>query len=161
MPILLREARVRTFLLLIVICALLAGGTAGGWWAMNYYAPGNVGTPAHAGSVSNGRPEQCTNLNFNVMARSSVKRDVTLDEGDLVRGTFEVNGGFGRVDIFLRVTSPQNLEILASPKAENYDFNFPAKMRGTYTFVFDNRYSLYISKSVGLYYCVEKQLPRS
>lgn len=127
---------------------------------MNYYAPGTVGTPARAGAVSNGKPEQCTNVNFNVRARGEERRIVALAEGDLLRGTFEVHGGFGRVDIFLRVVSPQGLDILASPKSENYDFNFPAKIRGEYVFVFDNRFSLYTSKAVGLYYCIEPQGPR-
>jgi hypothetical protein len=150
----------KTFLLLIGIALALTGGVAGGWWAMNYYAPGNVGTPAHAGAVTNGKPQECTNVNFYVRARSETTREVILEQGDLLRGTFEVQGGFGRVDIFMRVTSPQGLDILSSPKAENYDFNFPAQIRGAYTFIFDNRYSLYTSKSVGLYYCIERQPPR-
>jgi hypothetical protein len=73
----------------------------------------------------------------------------------IVRGTFEVLGGFGRVDIFLRVQSPQNEDMLASPKATNYDFVFPTRMDGDYRFFFDNRYSMFTQKSVGFYYCID------
>lgn len=147
----------RSFFIVVGLVLLLSGGIAGGWWAMNYYAPGSVGTPAHAGVVSNGKPKECANVNLNVRARTTETRTVLLEEGDLLRGTFEVNGGFGRVDIFLRVVSPQGLDILASPRAENYDFNFPASIRGEYVFVLDNRFSMYTSKSVGLFYCIERQ----
>ena len=77
----------------------------------------------------------------------------------MLRGTFEVEGGFGRVDILMRIVSPQGLEMLATPKETAYDFNLPAKIRGDYTFVFDNRYSLYTSKSVGLFYCIDRGRP--
>jgi hypothetical protein len=147
----------RTFLTLTLVLVLLGAGLAGGWIAMNYYAPSDAGTPAHAGIVSNGRPDECTNVNFSVPARRTETRSVLLGQGDLLRGTFEAQGGWGRVDILMRIVSPQGLEILASPKAENYDFTLPAQIRGEYEFVFDNRYSLYTSKSVGLFYCVERQ----
>lgn len=147
----------RAFIGIVALLALLTGGMAAGWWAMNYYAPGTAGTPAHAGMVSNGKPEECTNMALRVKARAQTTHTVLLGKSDLVRGTFEVQGGLGRVDIFLRVESPQGLDILASPKAENYDFNFATDMDGEYTFVFDNRYSMFTSKSVGLFYCVEPQ----
>lgn len=137
--------------------ALLTGGMAAGWWAMNYYAPGTAGTPVHAGIVSQGKPHECTNLAITVRARSQAEHTVLLGKSDLVRGTFEAQGGLGRVDIFLRVTSPQGLDIVASPKSDVYDFTFATEMDGAYTFVFDNRYSMFTSKSVGLYYCVERQ----
>jgi hypothetical protein len=151
----------RTFLFGLFVCALLGGGIVGGWTAMNYYNPGTVGTPAHAGSISNGRPETCTTVNFHVNPRGVVSRPIPLDQGDLLRGTFEADGGFGRVNIFMRIVSPQGDEMGASPKASNYDFNFSAKYRGEYSLVFDNRYSLYTSKSIGLYYCIDRGRPAS
>lgn len=151
------ERDVRTFFILTALGLLLAGGIAGGWVAMNYYAPGTAGTPAHAGAVSNGKLDECTNVNFSVRPRQVAERTVALRDGDLVRGTFEVDGGFGRVDILLRVATPNDLEILASPRTDQYDFTFPADMHGDYVFEFDNRYSMYTSKSVALFYCIERQ----
>jgi hypothetical protein len=55
----------------------------------------------------------------------------------------------------MRVVDPQGLEILATPKVANYDFSLPPKYRGDYALEFDNTYSLYTSKSVALFYCVE------
>jgi hypothetical protein len=147
---------VRTFVLWTLFFALLTGGAAGGWVAMNRFVPGSAGTPAHAGALSNGHPEDCTNVNFKVNQRAQVVRTVMLDENEIVRGTFEVDGGFGRVDIIMRIMTPQNLLMLAAPRAENYDFFFPVQLRGEYQLVFDNRYSLFTSKAVGLYYCIDK-----
>ncbi len=143
----------------LFVFALLAGGVIGGWLAMNHFATGTVGTPVHAGAMTNGHPEDCTNVNFQVKPRALDVRRVVLDENTIVRGTFEVNGGFGKVDIMLRVMTPQGLETLASPKAENYDFFFPVKLRGEYQFVFDNRYSLFTAKAVGLFYCIDRGRP--
>ncbi len=156
-----RGHRVRSFLLGIGMFALLIAGVGGGWIAMNGYEPGSIGTPAHAGAISNGRPDQCTNVNFSVKQRAEAKRTIPLDENTIVRGTWEVDGGFGRVDILMRIVDPQGRDTFASPKVENYDFMFPVKLRGDYTFVFDNRYSMYTAKSVGLYYCVDAGAPRS
>jgi hypothetical protein len=146
----------RTLLLGLFVFALLGAGIVGGWFAMNYYNPGSVGTPAHAGSISNGQPESCTNVTFNVKPRTAVTRTVSLEQGDLLRGTFEADGGFGRVNIFMRIVAPLGDEMGASPKTSNYDFTFPAKYRGDYALVFDNRFSLYTSKSIGLYYCIDR-----
>lgn len=146
----------RTFALGLGLFALLAGGVIGGWVAMNRFAVGTVGTPAHAGAISNGRPEDCTNVNFQVKPRAIAVRKVTLEENQIVRGTFEANGGFGRVDIMLQVADPQGLALLSSPRAESYDFFFPVKLRGEYEFIFDNRYSMFTTKAVGLYYCIDK-----
>jgi hypothetical protein len=44
---------------------------------------------------------------------------------------------------------------MASPREETYQFTFPVQIRGDYTFTFDNRFSLYTSKSIGLYYCID------
>ena len=151
----------RTFALGIFAFALLSAGMAGGWYAMNYWSAGSVGTPAHAGALSNGHPENCTNLNFDVKPRSEGSRTVLLEQGETLRGTFEVNGGFGRVDIIMRIVSPQKLDVLASPRSENYDFTLTPKIRGEYTFVFDNRYSMFSSKAVGLYYCLDRTRPRA
>jgi hypothetical protein len=148
----------RTLVVAALAFILLAGAVAGGWFAMNN-AGGTVGTPAHAGAVSNGHPEQCTNVNFSVPRRSQAKRTVLLAANTSVRGTFEADGGFGGVDLLMRVVSPQNLEMLASPRAGHYDFSFPVKLSGEYTFVFDNRFSMYTPKSVGLYYCVDGGKP--
>jgi hypothetical protein len=122
----------------------------------SYWNPASIGTPSHAGAVSHGQPDQCTNVALNARARSQVTEAVLLQEGDFVRGTFEVNGGFGRVDIFLRIVSPRGLDILASPRADHYDFTFPAQERGAYTFTFDNRFSMFTSKGIGLYYCIDR-----
>jgi len=146
----------RTFFISLFVISAFAGGIATSWWAMNKYNPGSIGTPAHAGAVSNGKPEECTNVSFNVGPRSKTERKVMLETGELLRGTFEANGGLGRVDIFLRVRNPQNEEILASPRAQSYDFTFPARNRGEYVFIFDNRFSLFTSKGVGLFYCIDK-----
>jgi hypothetical protein len=152
---------VRTFLLGLFVFALLAAGIAGGWAAMNSYQPGAVGTPAHAGGISNGHPELCTNVNFVVKARDSTTRTIPLDVGDLVRGTYEADGGFGRVDILARVLSPQGEEMAVFPRASNYDFTFSATYRGDYAIAFDNRYSMYTAKSIGLFYCIEHAGPTS
>jgi hypothetical protein len=148
----------KTVIVAVVLAVLLGGGIVGGWMAMNYYAPGSVGSPAHAGAVSNGRPHECTNVNFAVRARGMESRMVRLNKGDLLRGTFEAEGGFGRVDIFLRIVDPQGLDMYASPKTNVDDFFFPAQIAGDYTFVFDNRYSMYTSKAIGFFYCIQPQL---
>jgi hypothetical protein len=156
-PILFHEEPplMKTLVAAVGLLVLLTGGIATGWWAMNRFYPASIGTPAHAGAVSNGRPEQCTNVSFTVPARHTVERTVMLQTGELLRGTFEANGGLGRVDIFLRVRNPQNDDILASPRAANYDFSFPARSHGEYVFIFDNRFSLFTAKGVGLFYCID------
>ncbi|TAK65736.1 MAG: emp24/gp25L/p24 family protein [Dehalococcoidia bacterium] len=151
----------RTFLLGLFVFALLTVGVVVGWAAMNTYHPGSVGTPAHAGGISDGHPELCTNVNFVAKARGSTTRTIPLDVGDLVRGTYEADGGFGRVDILARVLSPQGEELAVFPRASNYDFTFSAKERGDYAIVFDNRYSMYTAKSIGLYYCIDHAGPTS
>lgn len=149
----------RSLLAAISLFLILAGATVVGWFAMNYYHPGTVGTPAHAGAVSNGRLDQCTNANFFVRPRSKEARTVALEEGDLLRGTFEADGGFGRVDVIMRIVSPFGEEIAATQRVSNYDFTLPVKIRGEYSFVFDNRYSMYTSKSIGLFYCIDSGQP--
>ena len=151
----------RTFLLGLVVFALLTAGIAGGWAALNRYSPASVGTPAHAGGISNGHPELCTNVNFNVKPRSTTTRRIALDVGDLVRGTYEADGGFGGVDILARILSPQGEEMALMPRASNEDFTFSAKYRGDYAIVFDNRYSMYTAKSIGLFYCIDHVQPTS
>ena len=145
----------KSVLIGIFVSGTLVGGLIGGWVAMNYYNPGTAGTPAHAGIVSNGTVEECANVNFSVRPRASVERTALFETGDLVRGTFEAHGGLGHVDILLRVRDPQRQEIYASPRVDTEDFTFPATIGGEYTFVFDNRYSLYTSKAIGLFYCVD------
>ncbi len=146
----------KTFVAGILVFVLLAGGIVGGWIALNNYHPGSLGTPANAGAVSNGHPEECTNVDFPVKARGEHSEKVSLDENWIVRGTFGVEGGLGNVDILMRIVDAQGLDMFASPKAANFDFVFPVKLRGDYTFVFDNRYSMYTAKSVGLFYCIDK-----
>ncbi len=151
----------RTFLLGLLVFALLTAGVVGGWAAMNSYRPGSVGTPAHAGGISNGRPELCTNVNVTVKSRDSITRAIPLVAGDLVSGTYEVDGGFGRVDILARILSPQGDELAVFPRESTYDFTFSAKYRGDYAIAFDNRYSMWTAKSIGLYYCIEHAGPTS
>jgi hypothetical protein len=140
----------------ILVSGLFVAGLIGGWVAMNYYNPGVAGTPAHAGVVSAGQTEDCVNENFAVRPRQLVERTVLFEQAGLARGTFEAHGGLGHVDILVRVKDPQGLEIYASRRAETEDFTFPVPIRGEYTFVFDNRYSLYTSKSLGLFYCLDR-----
>jgi hypothetical protein len=146
---------VRTFLVGTFVFLLLAFGIVSGWIAMNYFNPGSVGTPAHAGAISNGHPELCTNVNFSVKPRSKTRRAIPLDLNQLLRGTFAAEGGFGRVDVIMRVIDPQGAEILATPKVSNYDFSLPPKYKGDYSIEFDNTYSLYTSKSIALFYCID------
>lgn len=145
----------KTLVVGFIVVVVLGGGAVAGIWAALRFNPGSVGTPVNAGAISEGRPEQCTNVNFVVRPRSQEVRTVLLPKNTIVRGTFEVQGGLGRVDIFLRVQDPQNQDILASPKEETYDFTFPVRIDGEYRFIFDNRYSMYTSKSVGFYYCLD------
>lgn len=140
------------FLLLIVIG--LPAGTIGGWLVLNNVDPGRVGTPAHAGVISNGRPEDCTTIDLTVKARSKAETNILLGEDQVLLGTFEADGGFGAVDMMMRVTDPRGGEVLVSPRATNYDFVFPAELPGDYTFTFDNRYSMITPKAIGLYYCI-------
>ncbi len=149
----------RTFLLGLLVFALVSAGIGGGWLALNRYTPGRVGTPAHASAISNGHAEQCANVNFGVKRRGTATRQIPLEQGDLLRGTFEADGGFGNVDILMRIVSPQGEAMASSPRASNYDFTFSAKFRGDYALVFDNRYSMYTAKSIGLYYCIEQAGP--
>ena len=149
----------RTVLLGIFVATLLICGVISGWVAMNRYGPGSVGTPARAGALSNGHPEDCTNLNFSVSARGQAARSVSLVKGNVLRGTFEADGGFGRVDVLMRIVSPQGLEIYAPPKTSSLDFSLPATIDGDYSFVFDNRYSMFTAKSIGLYYCIDAGRP--
>jgi hypothetical protein len=149
----------KSILIGIFVSGTLVGGLVAGWVAMNLYWPGDAGTPAHAGIVSNGRLEDCVNISFNVRARSTEERIALVEKGALVRGTFEAHGGIGRVDILLRVRDPQRQEIYASQRVDTEDFTFPAPIAGEYTFVFDNRYSLYTSKAVGLFYCIDRGRP--
>lgn len=149
----------RTVVLGIFVAALLMGGICGGWVAMNHYSPGSVGTPARAGALSNGHPEDCTNLNFSVSARGQTARTVRLTKGNVLRGTFEADGGMGKVDVLMRIVSPQGLEIYAPPKTSTLDFTLPATIDGDYSFVFDNRYSMFTAKAIGLYYCIDAGRP--
>ncbi|HYM14466.1 MAG TPA: emp24/gp25L/p24 family protein [Dehalococcoidia bacterium] len=149
----------KTLLLGIFVCLLLGGGVIASWVAMNYFNAGGVGTPAHAGALSNGHPEKCTNVNFSVKPRSEATRSIPLDHGTLLRGTFEADGGFGRVDVIMRILDPQGQEILTTKRVSNYDFSLPPKYKGDYRLQFDNRYSLYTSKSIALFYCIDNGQP--
>jgi hypothetical protein len=72
-----------------------------------------------------------------------------------MRGTFEADGGFGKVDIIMRIVDPQGNHLASSPRVANYDFVLPVKVRGEHKFVFDNRYSMFTAKAVGLFYCID------
>lgn len=144
----------RSLLIILTIVLGLPAAMIGGWLILNNVDPGRVGTPAHAGVISNGRPEDCTTVDLTVKARSKVETKVLLSEDQVLRGTFEADGGFGTVDIILRVTDPRGGELLVSPRKAAFDFVFPAEIPGEYTFTFDNRYSMITPKAIGLYYCV-------
>jgi hypothetical protein len=94
-----------------------------------------------------------------VKPRSVERRTIALAQGNLLRGTYEADGGFGRVDIMMRVESPQGDTLLVGPRAANYDFSIPAKIGGDFVLIFDNRYSLFTAKSIGLYYCIDRGRP--
>ncbi len=128
--------------------------TIGGWVMLANMEPGAVGSPAHAGAVSNGRPQDCTTVNLAAKARGTAEYVLLLEKGTIVRGTFDANGGFGRVDIMMRLMSPNNEELLVTARESSYDFVLQAKVPGGYTFIFDNRYSLITAKAIGLYYCL-------
>lgn len=144
----------RTLLFIVVLTVGVPAAAAGGWILLNNTSPGLVGTPAHAGVVSNGKPEDCTTVDLAVKARSTTQTVVSLQGGQVVRGTFEVNGGFSNVDILMRVMSPNNEQLLLSEKKSNYDFVVSGKVGGDYTFIFDNRYSMITPKAIGFYYCI-------
>jgi hypothetical protein len=150
-----KGAGLRTFLLGLLVFVLVSAAIAGAGFVLDWSNLGRVGTPAHASAISNGHPEQCTNVDFGVKRRATATRQISLQVGDLLRGTFEADGGFGRVDVLMRIVSPQGEDMASSPRESNYDFMFSAKYNGNYSLVFDNRYSLYTSKSIGLYYCIE------
>jgi hypothetical protein len=145
---------VRLLLFIAFVVVALPAAVIGAWFVLNNSAPGAVGTPAHAGAVSNGQPEDCVTVQLSVRARSRVETTVLLKEADIVRGTFEANGGFGKVDIMMRILSPQGDELHVSPRASNYDFVLAPRVGGQYTFVFDNRYSMVTAKAIGLFYCI-------
>jgi hypothetical protein len=141
----------------VFIAALVVGLPAlaiAGWLILANTSPGTIGTPAHAGVVSNGRPQDCTTVNMVADARGSVEYVLLAQQGQIVRGTFEANGGFGRVDIMMRLMSPNQEEMLVTPREHVYDFQFATKADGGYTFIFDNRYSLVTKKAIALYYCI-------
>jgi hypothetical protein len=143
--------------LAFVVVVLVVGLPAllvAGWVTLSRVDPGKVGTPAHAGAISNGKPEDCTTVDLSVNARSTASATVSLSDRQVMRATYEANGGFGKVDILMRIISPNNEVLLESPRAANYDFVVSARAAGDYTFVFDNRYSLITPKAIGFYYCI-------
>ncbi len=147
----------RVLMLVVLLTVGLPGAAVAGWVILNNVSPGVVGTPAHAGSVSNGKPAECTTVDLSVKARAKTQTLISLQSGQVVRGTFEVNGGFSNVDILMRVMSPNGKELLLSEKKANYDFVLSAKITGDYTFVFDNRYSMITPKAIGFYYCIPRR----
>jgi hypothetical protein len=145
----------KLFIVMLLVIGLPASLMAG-WVILSNTSPGTVGTPAHAGAVSNGKPEGCTTVDLQVRARSKAETKILLADQQVVRGTYEADGGFGHVDILMRIESPQGDEIFVSPKKSNYDFVLAPRIGGEYTFVFDNRYSLVTPKAIGLYYCIAR-----
>ncbi len=144
---------------LFFILALIIGVPAAmmaGWVILSNTSPGAVGTPAHAGAVSNGKPEECTSVEIKVRARSTAETTIAVTEGQILRGTYEANGGFGSVDILARAYTPNGVQIMESKKKANFDFLISVKMSGEYKFVFDNRYSMVTPKAIGLFYCIQK-----
>lgn len=144
----------RRFLLLTIFVVGCVGAAIFAWRSLDGFTPGPIGTPARAGIVSNGRPDQCQTINIAVGARAQEQAVVPLLEDGVLRGTFEADGGFGNVDIMMRIVSPRGDELLVSPRASNYDFTLIPDIAGDYTFIFDNRYSLVTSKAVGFFYCL-------
>jgi len=145
---------VRLALFVVILVVGLPAALVGGWVILNNTSPGSVGTPAHAGAISNGKLEECTTVDLSVKARSTTSTRVRLADHQVLRGTYEVNGGFGKVDILMRISSPNNDVLLESPKESNYDFVLSARADGDYTFTFDNRYSLITPKAIGFFYCI-------
>jgi hypothetical protein len=147
---------VRTFGVLAVVGSLLGAVIGAGWFMLAHASPGSIGTPSHAGVVSQGRLQDCTNVNLAVGPRSYEKYFVVLDQKQQLRAAVEAHGGFGRVDVMLRIIDPQGSEIHVSPRFTSYTVTVPAQVRGEYAFVFDNRYSIFTAKSVAFYYCVDR-----
>lgn len=146
----------RLALVVVILVVGLPAAMVGGWVTLSRVEPGKVGTPAHAGAISNGRPEDCTTVDLTVRARAETSTKVHLANGDVMRATYEANGGFGTVDILMRIVSPNNEVLLEAPKSSNYDVVVSSRADGDYTFVFDNRYSLITPKAIGFYYCIPK-----
>jgi hypothetical protein len=144
----------RGLLFVLSLVIALPGSLIVGWVVLNEVDPAAIGTPAHAGAVSNGKPEECTTVQLTVKRRGQVETVVHLEERQVLRGTYEVDGGFGRVDILMRIYGPNGEELFVAPRATNFDILMAARVRGDYRFVFDNRYSLLTPKAIGFFYCV-------
>ncbi len=144
----------RLALVVVILVIGLPAALVGGWVTVSRVEPGKVGTPAHAGAISNGNLEECTTIDLSVKARSTTTATVHLANRQVMRATYEVNGGFGKVDVLMRIISPNNEVLFESPKSSNYDFVVSARADGDYSFVFDNRYSMITPKAIGFFYCI-------
>ena len=94
---------------------------------------------------------------FTVSPLQEVVRTVGLSEGNKVSGSITVSGGSGN-DIDFYVTDSNGNTILRYDRATQTSFSFTASTTGTYTMHFDNRFSIFSSKSVTLDYTVSKPI---
>lgn len=90
---------------------------------------------------------------FNVPNLQNIVRTIGLEKGDFVTGNFTVSGGSGDVNFY--VTDPNGTEIMRFDRTTGISFSFSATATGPYRMNFDNRFSLFSSKTVTLDYSVK------
>lgn len=90
---------------------------------------------------------------FNVPNLQNIVRTIGLEKGDFVSGNFTVSGGSGDVNFY--VTDPNGTEIMRFDRTTGISFSFSAINTGLYKMNFDNRFSLFSSKTVTLDYSVK------
>lgn len=91
---------------------------------------------------------------FNVPNLQNIVRKINLEEGDYVTGNFTVLGGSGN-DVNFYVTDHNGTEIMRFERTTGIGFSFSATTTGMYTMNFDNRFSIFVSKTVTLDYSVK------
>jgi hypothetical protein len=94
---------------------------------------------------------------FTVSPLQEVVRTAGLSEGDKVSGSITVSGGTGN-DIDFYVTDFNGNTIRRYDRATQTSFSFTASTTGTYTMHFDNKFSIFSSKSVTLDYTVSEAI---
>ena len=89
---------------------------------------------------------------FTVTAGTTVTKQLTLTGGEVISGSMTVSGGSGN-DVIFTVTDPKGLTLVSIDRVSvSADFNFEAKIKGTYQMDFDNSFSFFSDKDVSLTY---------
>jgi len=96
----------------------------------------------------------CCLQTFTVPARSASTVPLPLSQGDAVEGNITVTGGLNN-DINFNITDPNGNIIRSFSLVTQTPFSFQAETTGDYILVFDNSFSLLISRSVTLDYLVK------